>query len=467
MSITLPLPAPILVAAPTGNSTLPIVEVPRISVETKRKQIRLRRGTSVRKAADCSFGNFTGHLNFDAWSFFHAAKKTELATSFAATFVDRRAMSFADEYNGWFVWNPDNFRRANRDTLRLEDFAESGLAGRFGEAIAYLLMVNWGFIYWDRIAALWERAAKKSGMTHQDSVKHARVISKSPRPDSEPDFAFEKASGEVSLMEAKGSFVHPGDDNPSTKSDLQHGLKQLAAWTKLIHPLPLKSYAIGTYFRDISDNSGDPSLIVFVDPPGSKTATAPKVAFPPDWIRRGNYGAWLLGMGFVESGHALRSGREVNQLSHRLPIVNISGREFAVVLQGVRVKRADEWFNLSPWFDPLFYSPDIPRPFPPNLGRFLQRIGITAIQVLGIESDTLALIEEAIGNGQSEALLSRGAGVNLTTPSESQGDSLLPPDGFSKTSTPGFSGSIMPDGTIVGEIAPELLEDARIKTFKI
>jgi len=30
-----------------------------------------------------------------------------------------------------------------------------------------------------------------------------------------------------------------------------------------------KSFAIGTYFRDSSDATGDPSLIVYVDPPAS------------------------------------------------------------------------------------------------------------------------------------------------------------------------------------------------------
>ena len=39
---------------------------------------------------------------------------------------------------------------------------------------------------------------------------------------------------------------------------------ELGAWSGMISPTPGKSFAIGTYFRDASDSTGDPSLIAFV-----------------------------------------------------------------------------------------------------------------------------------------------------------------------------------------------------------
>lgn len=450
MSLVLPRPAPILISAPDGRSTLPIVELPRSAVQSRQRQIRFRRGSRQRESADCSFGKFSDHLDFDAWSLFHAAKKTELTTTFTTSMADYRALTFAGEYDGLFVWNTDNFRRVERSVFALEDFSETGLAGRFGEAIAYLAMVKWDYVYWDRIAVLWERAAAVSGMTHPERVRWAHVISErldARRPHLEPDFAFEKANGEVALMEAKGSFVHPINDNPSTKADLRHGLKQLAAWTGMVAPAPSKSFAVGTYFRDVSDNAGDPSLIAFVDPPGSKTRSGPRVAFSPDWIRRGNYGAWLIGMGFANGGNALRSGRAVSLSDRLLRVVKIAGRDFALVAQGVRMKEIGKSLVPMPWFDPWSFD------------------GIAAIQVLGIESDTLDLIEEAARNPTSHALLRRNA--NATLAQSESGDAPRPSVGFARSSTPGFSGSIMPDGTLMGEIDPEMFARAGVESFRL
>ena len=154
-----------------------------------RKPIRIRRGSTKRSKSDCSFGKFSEHLSIDAWQFFHAAKKTELTTTFTTSQVDRRALLFAAEHSEFFVWNTGNLRRVDRSVFSLEDFAEGGLAGRFGEAVAYLTMVKWGYVYWDRIATLWERAVAKSGMTHPERVKRAKAIASKlgvARPDWNP-----------------------------------------------------------------------------------------------------------------------------------------------------------------------------------------------------------------------------------------------------------------------------------------
>ena len=171
--MSLVLPKPITVSVPTGRSQLPIVELDRSTVLADRKRIRMRKGSKKRAAANCSFGEFQEHLEVDAWPLFHAAKKTELATTFTTDDVDRRALCFAQEHAGLFHWNTGNLRRVDRNLFALEDHAESGLAGRFGAAVAYLTMIRKHYVFWDRISVLWDRAAKKSRITHPERVKLA------------------------------------------------------------------------------------------------------------------------------------------------------------------------------------------------------------------------------------------------------------------------------------------------------
>lgn len=454
MSATLIVPPPMLISPPIGKATLPIVELDRKAVETDRKQIRLRRGSTKRAAADCSFGKFKEQLDIEAWPFFHAAKKTELTRSFTTNLVDQRALSFSDEQSNFLVWNNGNLRRVDRSVFDLEDFSGGGLAGRFGEAIAYLTMVKWGYVYWDRIAVLWERAADHSGMTQPEMVRHAQVISAkvaAGQPALQPDFAFEKSTAEVALMEAKGSFVHPVNDNPTTKDDLRHALKQLAAWSTMITPTPAKSLAIGTYFRDESDSTGDPSLLTFVDPPGERDSKVTPVEFPNDWIRRGNYGAWLIGMGLIESGDALRRGIGIDRHEQRLSVVTLGGRDFAITIEGLVVKRnqpPDMPFPMR-WIGHWLSFARLWRHDP--LG-FMRDLGVTSMRVTGIDLSTLRLIEEAVANSNSNSLMQRD-----------HGDMAL----AQSRTIEGFVGSILPDGSLLGEVVPELLYDSRMESFRL
>ena len=455
MSVADPLPPPVTFPLPQGTSTLPIVELDRRAIETDRTRIRFRRGSQKRASADCSFGNFAGTLGFSAWSFFHAAKKTELTSSFNTASVDHRASGFAAEYDGLFVWNTRNFRRVDRSVFALEDFAESSLAGRCGEAIAYLTMVKWGYVFWDRIAVLWERAANQSGMTHPEMVHVAQVVSSrlaTRRPDLEPDFAFEKPSRDVALMEAKGSFVHPIYDNPSTKDDLRHGLRQLAAWSDMIAPPPHKSFAIGTYLRDSSDAAGDPSLIAFVDPPAEVSQARSPLEFPSDLIRRGNYGAWLVGMGFSASGNALRNCTGIQPNERQLTVLTLGRRQFAVTFQGVVLKpHGPRRFPFPmPWMEYLMLAEGFPH-HPAMAVEMLRQFGIAAVQVMGIEVNTLQSIQAALADPTSEALME----IEAT-------DVLL-----EQPAIAGFSGSIMPDNTLFGQIGLDALANGQLKVFRL
>lgn len=453
MSSALVLPPSMVVSAPSGSSRLPIVELSRADVVAPRKQIRIRTGSKKRAATDCSFGPFQDHLTVDAWPLFHAAKKTELTTTFNAADVSRRALCFASENSGLFDWTTPDLRRVDRSVFALEDFAEAGLAGRFGEAIAYLTMIKWGYAYFDRISVIWSRAARHAGMTHAEQVRNARVLASrvgKTRPDLEPDFVFEKKSGDVALMESKGSFVHPVNDDPSTKNDLRHALDQLAAWSAMITPTPAKSYAIGTYFRDQSDATGDPSLITFVDPPGDRDDEFSPVEVRPDWVRRGNYGSWLHAMGLPESGDALRTGREIALAERRLPVVAIGSRRYAVAIDGAvlkRNRRAPEPL-LSFWIDSWMTSRSL-RSVPPH---FFSDLGVESFRVSGVELTTLKLVEESVVNSASQSLMDQGTRT-LASIDERQ--------------SKGLTGSVFPDGTLYGLIAPEVLFDASLESFRL
>lgn len=420
-------PQPVVLTPPSGASTLPLVELDEGKVKTERRQVRLRKGSKKRKEADCSFGNFVGSLPFTAWEFFHAAKKSELASSFSAAQADRRAFAFAFEHEETFIWNTSNFRKTDSAVFALEDFASSGLAGRVGEAVAYLTMVKRGYIFWDRCATVWERAARQAKISHAEQLQVARYVASrvaSGRPQNEPDFVFEKSNGEVALMEAKGSFVDPVKDNPSAKGDLRQALTQLAAWSGVIVPVPEKSFAIGTYLREEQDNGDDPSLIAFVDPPGEEILDFTSVRLPPDLIRRCNYGAWLTGMGLLSAGRSLRDSHRKAVEVISLPVVEVANHKFAVVPLGWEPLAPERAMVIEPWwseFAPL-------RPW----------VLSDSLFVMGIEVEVLQTLGEAI-HGLDPAALKQ---IKVLEYAE-----------LSRATPQGVHWSIMPDGSFIGTVA--------------
>ncbi len=418
MILPLQLPAPFTIAAPAGTSRLPFVELPKAKVQKPHARVKLREGSRARAAVDCSYGNFSGHIDFNAWQFFHAAAKTEFGMSFTPAEADRAAMLCAAQQDHLLNWNTQNLRIRDQGVFSRVDATRSYLAGRFGVALSSLLMQHWDYPYWDHIPSLWERAARKAQISHSQSVQMAHVIATkiaSGRPQNEPDFAFEKVAGNVALMESKGKFVNPGDTNPPVKSDMNEALGQLGAWSGFISPNPGKFLGIGTYLREQTDSAKDPSLILYVDPPAEKQTRFEPVPFPRDWIRRGNFGNWLIGMGLTDAGFALREGRKKPVMAVRLPVLEIGRRQFAVTGHGWRLD--------SPWSIPSHW-PDHPCwPF-----GFTERIGV---HVLGIEITILKLISAALRTEEPGPLLQ-------TEP-------------ISVAEIPDwYSGSVAPDGTLFG-----------------
>jgi len=423
---------PIVVTPPQGVSSLPMIEINKNSVMTKHKQIRLHAGSYKWQTANCSFGNFTQHLGFTAWEFFHAAKKTELASSFTNAFADRRAFLFAAEHEDTFIWNTGNLRKTDNSVFALEDFAMAGLAGRVGEAIAYLTMIKWGYVFWDRCATVWERAARSANITHSEQLRTVQYLSAkiaSGRPQNEPDFIFEKRNGDVALMEAKGSFVNPTKDNPSAKADLRQALTQLAAWSSVIVPTPKKSYGIATYFREEHDNNRDPSLIAYVDPPGRKDENIRPVELPRDLVRRCNYGTWLVGMGLVSAGRALCEGKKKTIQMIELPTVEVNGQRFVYAVMGFKSLPGHDnqlSYPLS-WINGVF-------------SRWHQSSGIF---VIGIEQGVMYLITEMLHRSKTETM-KRNGGHDVT--------------GFSHHNNEEQSWSVMPDGSFLGILDYDTLD---------
>jgi hypothetical protein len=383
-------PYGILILPPRGSSRLPYVEIPRHKVEKKGASIKLRKGSKAAASANCSYGDFQGTLDFNAWRFFHAAKKTELAGSFAVADGVYAALLAGAEFRRFFEWLPPNFRIRDQGVFSRIDATRTYLAGRSGVAINSLLMNEWDYVFWDHIPTLYERALRHANISHAESARRATIITskyRSAAPAKEPDFAFEKATGEVALMESKGKFVNPGDANPPAKGDLKEGLEQLDQWPQLITPTPQKTFVIGTYLRETSDNT-EQSLILYVDPPPRREPEIEAVRFPRDWIRRGNYGNWLVGMGLELAGFALREGREKPVEEVTLPIITIGGRPFAFTIEGIGVSSRARLLDGHEFF----HWPE----FMPTNSRFV---------VTGIDVAVLRLIERSLRNAADLSLL--------------------------------------------------------------
>lgn len=409
-----------------SRSRLPVVELDRTVITRPRVHLKRTKVTPVNSATHCTLGPFCDQVDFSAYRFFHAAVKTSVTVPLPPRRLVPRVRSYMAMESDLFIWDRSNLRRTDRSLLDFEEFESATRAGRFAEAAAYLLMVKKGYIYWDRVSVLWARAMERQGLPHSEQVRRARAIRSRLKARSvgpEPDFAMENARGEVILMESKGSFVGPDQKSPTVKQDLAKGLKQLAEWDGLIRPRPTKSFAVGTYFRDQSDTR-DPSLITFVDPPPVGDFQRDEVVdWPEDWIRRGNYAAWLASMGFVEASDTLASGGEYVGASRYLLLLEIRGRQYAVVPTSLLLDGA---YGVPP--------PLLGGGVPLELAMWLRNPpGRVEMDFIGLELGVLRQLEAAV---QAGLPVGRAALELGDQESGSLGD--------------GVYGSVMPDGTVIG-----------------
>ncbi|SMP61441.1 hypothetical protein SAMN06265222_10797 [Neorhodopirellula lusitana] len=314
--------------------------------------------------------------------------------------------------------------------------------------MALLLMADRGFIYWDHLPSLWTRKMFPTG--HTESVRVPPSVTTTTLPSREPDFIFEQPStGNIGLAEAKGHIVTAGN-SPDYKSDLAGALGQVLPWTHCLNPSPTENYAISSYYQEA--NATDPTLIAFTDPPPRKEADPEwSVSYTPDDIRRGNYGAWLIGMGLQQTGQALRSRDDVDPSERKLAILDVQGEDFAIAINRflcpclfthpfsrLTTDFDGGWETVRNWF----------------------QMGVFAVPIFGIAVNVLRSIEEAIAEPKGSALqrsryVSRRANFSKVKSTE-----LLPG---------GFAGSIFPDGTLFGFLdrSSPLWQTEKQQSFKL
>lgn len=412
----------------SAHATLPMVELNRDLVERRHARIR-------------PLPNVRCNLSFSAWRLYHAAKKAELASSFTTDQIDHLARCFANEHHGLFRWNGEELRLTPGVTDMYESAAQASRARLVGEGTLLLAMQHEGYAFWDRFDLLVKRALRKQLLNHPESVRRARAIRKrldAGRGGKRSDFVVENAKRESALAEAKGGFLSPFATG-AIKSHLREALQQLAATKPLISPQPAKTYAVGTYLREAGDGHDEGSLIAFVDPEGQNDADL-TVELPPDWVRRGNYAAWLLGMGFADAANALRNGIGREGIGVSLPVKRVGRHDYAYVVMGAglnprhsrRFLRDFHHHWPHHWEEWFFFGP----------GR-----REVELSIIGLRVDVLDSISGA-----------------LTTTDASP---LLNVEPMFEIDAAQFGGSVMPDGSMCGTVTVESIREIEFREFSL
>lgn len=408
----------------SAKATLPVLELDKKIVRKKHGRIRPLPGKKHT-------------LNVTAWNLYHAAKKAELTCSFNVETIDHLARSFAAEHHTMFVWNSGDLRLASGITDSYETAARSSRSRLIGEGMLLLTMQLEGYAFWDRFDVLVKRVLRNQVVSHPEMVKHARALRsklKTSGVDKRSDFVIENSKAETALAEAKGSLLTP-DSNSSIKTDLDYALKQLKRTKGLISPQPSKTFAVGTYLREVGDPHEDRSLIAFVDPEDDEESTL-NVEIG-DSVRRGNYAAWLLAMGFNEAALSLRSAIQHKGLRVTLPIKKIGGSAYAFVVSEAAVNfgRSTNFirnyeYSWRYWPDWFCYGP----------GR-----NAVELMIAGIRVDALEAVTQSLENPLERSL-----------------QVIKPLFDLEITQ---FNGSVFPDGTMCGSISLESMKDVEFKEF--
>ncbi|HET8539137.1 MAG TPA: hypothetical protein VFL83_04630 [Anaeromyxobacter sp.] len=399
VAVGVPLPAP------SGRTSIPVYELDRKRVA--RPSARIRPFDFAKGFVPASVGQ-RYDLEVSAWRLFHAAAKVDLARSFTADETRRRAVALAELYRGLLAWGPQ-LRLSPGGAASYRDFYRSDAAGRLAEALAHLLMHDrFGYVYWDHLASLLRGRAS----IHPEQIR--RKFRGRPRPGPEPDFVFEDAAGQVALAESKGGFVTRGGSPPAIATQLRTALKQLAGWDGAFEPPARKAFAIGAFLRELDDPDPEPSLVAFVDPPAREPPERQRRSPPPDWVRRGNYGSWLVGMGHRAAGASLRAGVSFPEREAWFRLLRVAGRQFAVAATGILTSPTGSRFG-------------------------------AAVHVRGLELGIMRRVARALTSGADETLAA-------ATPLPVSRD-------LERTSDVPFEGSLLADGTLEGTVDPKALAE--------
>lgn len=414
--VTLPID---MIRAFTGKSSLPVYEYNEHDV--RKHGCRVRPSTAQPK-----------DLCFSAWQLAHAVKKADCARWTSSRILWPGAAGFLLENIHLFDWSS----KALHLSSCMSDFYESplrtSLPGRIGQGVALLFLEDKGYSYVGNFPTIIKQ--------YRNDLKVKGRLNKYP------DFVVENDRNEQALAEAKGSFVSPRPGSyPKIKDRLNEALNQLAGWD--LSPRPHKSFAIGTFLREIGDRRKGSSLTAFVDikpkglqaPPGEMQS---HVEFPPDAIRRANYASWLPLMGFDDAARRLRA-REGRPEERTVPLLTLGGRRYIVAITSIR-----------PSYIHHAHDPDFRHLITESMAWLLGlwRDGIS-MEIVGLDLGVMRALENAIQNPESQALMEIQPGERPDVPGEFDGGE--------------FHGSIFPDGSMIGEIGISDMNWSGIRKDKV
>lgn len=408
------------------------MELTRALVASDGKHVR---SSSAKYALTHGFvGKAWPDLGFTPYQLFHATAKADLLRVRSLDDIEEHQEEISFLCRRLFDWDQRPLRIRTGRAARYKSRPQ--LAGTLGEGIALLLMDRMGFPYWDHAESVLRRArGEPVDDGHPEALPHTPPLCDGAASgDETPDFVCENATGQFAITEAKGGFARPTPPTlPAIKRELAGGLDQIDALSKKFSIMPPKSYVVGSYFREVGDSCSESPIIAFVDP---EFADVDNDGFPDDWVRRGNYAAWLTLMGFPRTADALRDRREGEPRVIVLPVVALAGRQFALT-----VLPCSCWdrLGLAPNWDGLRSVAQ--QPIPADILWFLLVMMSQMkrpMRVVGLEVDVL-----------------RRVGAAAVFPGRASLAQLPVLDAPRNFNAEWFTGSVLSDGTLFGDIYPD------------
>ena len=379
---------------------LPVFECDKTSIQKPGHRIRPLRNPPT-------------NVSFRAWRLAHAVKKADYSRWPFPKNLRLETAGFLLEQMHLFDWSSGELRLKAGMSDYYADVTRTSISGRVAQGMALLFVEDQGYSYKGRFEAVIQQYARKQP-SRSTRRKAGRL----------PDFILENGSNGTALAEAKGKFV-PLGSTPDIKDALRDALDQLNCGGRLIAPQPHKSYAVGTFIREVEDCSAEPSLIAFVDPEPDESRDP--VEIPPDAVRRANYAPWLSLMGFDEAARRLLE-REGDSQRYRVPIVTLGEHQYMFTVA-----------SILPWYGPNIPDPDLWKligecpewPFGPSPVS-------TSLEIVGLDLEVVQALGMAIRGQRSEELMEVKAEDRRDVPSEFAGGE--------------FYGSVFSDGSLFGEI---------------
>lgn len=258
-----------------------------------------------------------GSLNFDIWSLAHAVKKAECAINLAPAVLNVSALGFILDHAHLFHWPNvmQNFRLADGAIGALDDFSQTGFAGRVAQGFCLMFMESRGYPYISRFKSFCTAASPPIKLTARTKTKSGKLVTVQL---ATPDFVCEDTAGKRAIAESKGGFV-----NSTTLSDikgaLREGLQQIGDWPAKFTPPIANSFAVCTFLRENSDPHKEESLLAWADPDGADGGHR----VPENMVWQENYATWLVGMGYGPLAVHIREVAEPKFITTQLRLVDI------------------------------------------------------------------------------------------------------------------------------------------------